>query len=355
MNQFLLLAVAEGCGPGMVPALLDPAADPGSLLARPPGDLPAAALRRLAAVDLGRRAQAWLDAARRSGLEVWTPDDPRYPGRLREAPLRPLCLFAGGRGEAAAGRAVAVVGSRTPTAYGLAATRDFTRACAEAGFAIWSGLAFGVDAAAHEAALEAGAPTVAVLAGGLDRPHPAAHQGLARRILAAGGLCLSEAPPGLRPTRGHFPRRNRILAGSVEAVLVVEAGERSGALHTARFAADAGVAVFAVPGPYTSPRSRGCHRLIAEGAAIAVDPGTLLAELGLEVSLHGDGDRGNALQLSGDEQRIVATLLAGPRPIDSVARESGLGEDRFLEVVYGLLGRGALLRLTGDLLAIGRS
>lgn len=354
MNPYLQLAVAEGCGPGLVAALLDPDADPRALLARPPARLPAAVLARLRDPALGRTARAWAEAARTHDLALWTPDASAYPRRLRDVPLRPLALFARGAGDGDASLAIAVVGSRTPTPYGIAATRDFVTALAEAGFAIWSGLAFGVDATAHETALDAGATTVAVLAGGLDAPQPAGNDGLARRILDGGGLWLSEAPPGLRPTRGHFPRRNRILAGACDAVLVVEAGERSGALHTARFAVDAGRVVFAVPGPYTSPRSRGCHRLIDDGAHVALDPASVLEHLGTECALRGRTQAAHALDLGADEQRVVALLATGPRPMDLAMRESGLEEDRFLEVVFGLCAKGVVQRLAGDLLARGR-
>ncbi|MGA0059429.1 MAG: DNA-processing protein DprA, partial [Planctomycetota bacterium] len=245
MDPFLLLAVAEGIGPGMVTALLDP--DIGADALRPDAglDLPPAPRRRLLSGRLRAEAQAWLDKAERHGQQVLTRADARYPGALRHAPLPPLTLFAAGEVDLLARTpSIAVVGSRTPTPYGIAAAHDFCAALARAGVVLWSGLAFGIDAIAHESAHAAGAPTVAVLAGGLDRPHPAAHEALARRILAAQGLCLSESPPERAPTRGHFPRRNRILAGAADAVLVVEAGDRSGTLHTARFAADAGRPVF---------------------------------------------------------------------------------------------------------------
>lgn len=356
MDPFLLLAVAEGCGPGLVTALLEPGADPRSLLVHPPAGVPPAIRARLRSSELREHARRWLAAARDHGLDLWTPASAAYPARLRHAPLRPLVLFACGDAAAldASRPAIAVVGSRTATAYGLAATRDFVTALADAGFVIWSGLAYGVDAAAHEAALAAGAPTVAVLAGGLDEPQPAGNQGLARRILAGGGLWLSEARPGLRPSRGHFPRRNRILAGGCDGVLVVEAGERSGALHTARFAADGGVSVFAVPGPYTSPRSRGCHCLIGEGAFIATDPAMVLQHLGIDSALDGRGERAQHLQLEADAQRVIAVLSSGPRPMDTALRESGLPEDRFLEIVFELCARGCLVKLEGDLLARGR-
>lgn len=347
-----MLALVEGCGPGLIAPLLEPGVDPRALLTDPPPGLPPAVLRRLRSADLAARAAHLRAEALRCGLAIWTPDCRDYPARLREMPLRPLVLFARGDPSAAGAsdRALAIVGSRTPTPYGIAATRDFASACARAGVVIWSGLAFGVDAAAHEAALAAGTQTVAVQAGGLDETQPPAHADLARRIVAHGGLVISEAPPGLRPLRGHFPRRNRIIALGSEAVLVVEAGERSGALHTAHHAADSGLPVFAVPGAYTSPRSRGCHYLIEEGASIARDPVALLRALQVESQLAGRGGSRD-LDLDADQEAVLAKLRSGPRPLDLVMRETGLDTQHFLAAMFGLLERGAAERLPGDLLA----
>ncbi len=353
MDAYLMLALAEGCGPGLVTDLLEPGADPRWLIAEPPPTLPPAVRHRLVSPELARRAQRVRAEAERLGLAIWTPDCADYPARLRDAPLRPLVLFAKGDAAAAAveHRALAVVGSRTPTPYGIAAARDFSAAVADAGVVVWSGLAYGVDATAHEAALDAGVPTVAVQAGGLDEVQPAGHTDLARRIVAGGGLLLSEAPPGLRPQRGHFPRRNRVLAAAVEAVLVVEAGIRSGTLHTARHAADAGVPVFAVPGPYTSPRSRGCHHLIEEGAHLAADPTALLRALSIETALrHRPGSA--AMETSADQQDLLARLAAGPRPTDLVMRECGLDSKRFLDALFALLEARRVQRVPGDLLAL---
>ncbi len=337
----------------MVGALLDPHADPVALLRSPPDDLPPAARGRLRDPDLRNRAARILDRAAALELTVLTPDGPGYPERLGPAPLRPNLLFRRGDGHALdpARPAVAVVGSRTPTPYGRAAALDFCGALARAGIVVWSGLAYGIDALAHEAALQADGPTVAVLAGGLAAIEPQGHARLAERIVASGGALLAEPPPDLRPRRGHFPRRNRILARAVDAVLVVEAGLASGSLHTARFAADVGVPVFAVPGPYTSPRSRGCHQLLGQGACIALDPAELLRDLGVAAA---DGNSTD-LALRGDLAAVYAALAGGPRPIDLVARETGLTRPRFLEAMVDGLTTGVLVRLAGDLLARGES
>jgi DNA processing protein len=215
---------------------------------------------------------------------------------------------------------------------------------------VWSGLAVGIDAAAHRAALAAAAPTVAVLAGGLDRVYPIEHEALARDIAARGGLLLSEAPPGRGARRGHFPRRNRIMAWGVDAVLVVEAGLASGSLHTAHFAAEAGVSVFAVPGPYTSRRSQGCHALIADGAQIARDPEDLLRRLGVDAALGSDAPALD-LELGADETALLAVLEQGPRPSDLVQREAALPSSRYLDALLSLTGKGLVRALPGDLVA----
>lgn len=351
MDPYLLLAVAEACGEGPVAALLDPAADPEQLLRQPP-PLPPRALARLLDPALPARAARVLRDAAALGLTVLTPNDEHYPERLQTTPLRPLVLFArGDPAHLAAEPAVAIVGSRTPTPYGQHAAAAFAAPLAAAGVALWSGLARGIDALAHQACLDRSTPTVAVLAGGLDRIYPPEHQALAERIAAAGCL-LSEAPPGLRARRGHFPRRNRIVAGATAATLVVEGSLASGALHTARFAAEAGSAVFAVPGPWTSERSQGCHRLIADGAMIAADPIGLLRDLGLQP--HTSNAAAVQLQLSADEQAVLQALQKGPRPSELVQRESGLERATFLAALLALQERGAVQTMPGDLLAAGR-
>lgn len=346
----LLLAVAEGLEPSLVPALLDPTADAADLLKNPPEDLPPRVRLRLAAPDLAARAAEWLRRASAHGLAVLHPDDPRWPEPLRDVALRPNVLFV--RGDPAALRhepAVAVVGSRTPTPYGLDAARQFAAALARAGCCLWSGLARGVDAEAHRAALDHGAPTVAVLAGGLDAIYPPEHRELADAICARGGCLVTELPPGLRAQRGHFPRRNRVLAGA-QAVLVVEAGRTSGSLHTARFCAEQGRPVFAVPGPWSSERSQGCHWLLREGAQVALDPSELLRDLGVTASI--DSPAAHALQLDGDADAILRCLAGGPRPADLVQRESGLPRAQFLRVRMQLEAAAVLRTLPGDLLAV---
>jgi len=208
------------------------------------------------------RVRLWLEIPRHH-LIGW--HDPDYPPLLRRSPAPPLALFVAGDPATLWHPAVAVVGSRSPTPNGRDNAASFARAFAASGLAVTSGMAAGIDTAAHLATLEAGGPTVAVLGTGPDVPYPRSNTGLLARI-AQHGTVVSEHLPGTGPLRQHFPSRNRILAGLSLGTVVIEAAHRSGALITARLAADAGREVFALPGSIHNPLSRGCHRLIRDGA-----------------------------------------------------------------------------------------
>ncbi|MCR9245606.1 MAG: DNA-processing protein DprA [bacterium] len=350
--SYLQIAIAEGFGEGPISAVLAPDVDLEGWLRDPPSPrtVPPRVAARLRDPGLRAAATAMREAAAGHGLTVLTPADPRYPDRLHDSPLRPLVLFCRGDPDAlAATPAVSVVGSRTPSAYGQEAGDQLARALARSGLVLWSGLARGVDAIAHRAALAARTPTVAVLAGGIDRLYPPEHLELAGNIVAAGGCVVSELPPGRRARRGHFVRRNRILASGASATLVVEASSTSGALHTARFAAECGRDVFAVPGTIFSDLSQGCHRLVTEGAVLVENAENLLRDLGVT-------GQGQARQLaeSADEQAIVDGLTGGARPSDLLQRESGLERPAFLRALLALAERGAIRRLPGDLWAAVR-
>ncbi len=340
----------------MVEALLDPQLDPTLIEAGNLPDrvaaLPPSVTARCRQVDaLRREADDWQRAAKRHNLHVLTPSHPAWPQLLADCPTRPLVLFVAGDLAALTQPGLAIVGSRSPTPYGQAAAADFSGAIARAGLCIWSGLARGIDAVSHRACIEQGTPTIAVLAGGLDRIYPADHGALAAEVRQKGGALVSESPPGVRPRRGHFPRRNRILAGATQCTLVVEAGISSGTMHTARAAGDAGRPIFAMPGPYTSPSSRGCHELIRDGAEIALDPAELLHGLGLAIGgVVEGGARG--LELSAEEQSVLDVLRAGPRPTDLVQREAGFERGPFLRVLLRLVQAGVVLELPGDLVAV---
>jgi DNA processing protein len=216
------------------------------------------------------RVDAWLGASRPGESHaLWTLDHPQYPQALRETHDPPLCLFVRGQVSAWPAQAVAVVGSRNPTRQGLENAQRFAASLAENGWCVVSGLALGIDGAAHQGALSTRVrcATVAVVGTGLDQVYPASHHGLAEDI-ASQGMLVSELLPGAAPLAAHFPRRNRLIAALSQASLVVEASLRSGSLITARLALDLGRDVLAVPGSIHSPQSRGCHALIKQGAKL---------------------------------------------------------------------------------------
>jgi len=221
------------------------------------------------------RAQHWLDVPNHH-LIGW--HDPDYPPLLRRSPTPPLALFVAGEPARLWHPAVAVVGSRSPTPGGRDNAASFARAFVACGLAVTSGMAAGIDTAAHLATLDAGGLTVAVLGTGPDVSYPRSNTRLLARI-AEHGAVVSEHLPGTGPLRQHFPSRNRILAGLSLATVVIEAAHRSGALITARLAADAGREVFALPGSIHNPLARGCHRLIRDGASLVESPGEVVDAL----------------------------------------------------------------------------
>jgi DNA processing protein len=217
----------------------------------------------------------WLDGPHHYLLPF---NDPRYPRLLAGLDHRPAALYASGNLGALGEPPFAAVGSRNPTQPGTDTAFEFARALAERGLAIVSGLAFGIDTAAHRGALAAQGVTIAVLGSGADVVYPAANRALAESIQHE-GLLLSEFPLGTPPRRANFPRRNRVIAGLARAILVVEAAHGSGSLITARAARDLGRPVFAVPGSIYNPLSRGCHELIKRGAKLAESADDILSEL----------------------------------------------------------------------------
>src|SRR4030095_2778803 len=223
------------------------------------------------------RTLAWLAEP---GHEIVAWDDTDYPRALLELGYPPPVLFFVGRRELLNRPALAIVGSRNATAQGLDNARNFAHALADAGLTIISGLALGVDAAAHEGALLGTGSTLAVVGTGLDRVYPARHRELAHRIANDGGL-LSEFPPGTPPREHNFPRRNRLISGLAKGVLVVEAAQKSGSLITARYAGEQGREVFAIPGSIHSPLAKGCHKLIRDGAKLVETAQDILEELGM--------------------------------------------------------------------------
>jgi DNA processing protein len=221
------------------------------------------------------RALDWLAGPNRHLLSCQHED---FPALLQSSPWPPLALFIDGDPLSLWQPAIALVGTRAPTAGGRDNARDFAGALATSGLTVSSGLAAGIDAAAHRAALEAGRPSIAVIGTGPDLTYPRHHQPL-HEAIAATGAVVSEYPPGTPARAGQFPARNRILAGLTLGTVVIEAAERSGALITARLAADAGREVFALPGSIHNPMVRGCHRLIRQGAYLTQHPEEVIEQL----------------------------------------------------------------------------
>ncbi|MBS3742804.1 MAG: DNA-processing protein DprA [Wenzhouxiangellaceae bacterium] len=279
---WLKLVLAPDLGPGRLDALGLEAERLGCLPDRSDRELKrlgldAKAVRALRDTDPERleAALAWLD---HPAHHLVTRIDTYYPPLLRRIPDAPLALFVNGDPGWLLRPQIAIVGSRNATAGGLSIAREFAEGLTRAGLVISSGLALGIDGAAHAAALDADGATVAVAGTGLDRVYPARHRDLAHRIVDNGAV-ISSFAPGIGPRAGHFPARNRIISGMSAGVVVIEAGIQSGSLITARLAGEQGREVFAVPGSIRNPMARGCHRLIRQGARLVESPAEIVEEL----------------------------------------------------------------------------
>ncbi len=273
---------------------------------------------------------AWLDAPDRHLVEADSPDMPEL---LRQITDPPTLLYVVGKKDALLQPALAIVGSRNPTRGGIENAYEFSRHLAGCGFCIVSGLAQGIDSAAHRGALDAGGQTVAFLGHGIDRVYPAENRDLAQRIAAQGALC-SEYPLGSPPRREHFPRRNRLISGLSLGTVVVEAARRSGSLISARLAAEQGREIFAIPGSIHNPLSRGCHQLIKQGAKLVESAEDIISELGplFEHFVKSANAPAIATEYSierdSDYESLLAVLSYDPASADQLALHSGLTIDQ---------------------------
>lgn len=256
------------------------------------------------------------------GAHILTWEDEGYPKLLAEIPDPPPVLYVRGELRPEDAWAVAVVGTRRASTYGREVTRRLVTVLAQSGVTIVSGLARGIDAVAHQTALEAGGRTMAVLGCGIDLVYPPEHRELARRIAAQGAL-VTEYPPGTPPEPGNFPPRNRIISGLSLGVLITEAGRDSGALITADYAAEQGRDVFAVPGSILSAGCAGTNRLIQNGATAVLDVADILQELNLTMVAEQKEAR-QALPTTETEALILAHLSAEPVHVDDLTRAVGL-------------------------------
>ena len=357
-NAWLAYALANGASRSKLPALLDRFGTIDRVVTAAQADLVATGLSRAAAEairnpDPGQLTQIQQWSAL-DGHTIVTRADSNYPALLAEIPDAPVLLYVRGNPEALCLPQIAIVGSRNATPGGLDNAMHFARHLSGRGFAIASGLALGIDAAAHQSALENDSITVAVLGSGPDQVYPAAHSKLADAIAVRGAL-ISEYPPGTPPRRANFPQRNRLISGISVGTLVVEAGTRSGALITARFAAEQGREVFAIPGSIHNPVAKGCHRLIQNGAKLVETADDILGEIsgilaGMVESIE-QNDTGATPQtdpaLSPDYQRLLKLMGWDPVTVDLLVKRSGLTADEVSSMLLILELEGRIEPLTG--------
>ncbi|MDO8597382.1 MAG: DNA-processing protein DprA [Sulfuricaulis sp.] len=278
------------------------------------------------------------------GHHLLTWSDPDYPALLREIPDPPLVLYIAGERQLLSAQQLAIVGSRNPTPMGRENARAFAKSLAGAGLAITSGMALGVDGAAHRGALEAGGKTIAVAGTGLDRVYPARHRDLAHEIVKHGAL-VSEFPLGTPPLPENFPVRNRIISGLSLGTLVVEAALQSGSLITARMANEQGREVFAIPGSIHAPQARGCHALIRQGAKLVETAQDILEELGPLAGVALQAAHENtppAPRLDSTMAMLLEHIGHDPVSVDVLIERSGLTADAVSSMLlqmelYGLV------------------
>ncbi len=319
---------APGIGPAKVRALLDHFGNLELAWRATPAELHEAGLDWRAIENLVKLRNSYdpdtdLRKVERAGAHILTWDDPAYPVRLREIPNPPPVLYVKGGLVESDQWALAIVGTRRATAYGKEAARAFANELALNGVTVVSGLARGIDAAAHQAALDAGGRTIAVLGHGIDQIYPPEHRKLAEQIVQHGAL-VSDYAPGTQPEAVNFPPRNRIISGLSLGVLVVEAGETSGALITADFAAEQGRDVFAVPGNVFARSSAGTNRLLRDGAAMALCAQDVLEQLNMTMVAQHIEARAAIPPQDETEQKLYSLLSSEPVHIDEIGRQTGL-------------------------------
>jgi DNA processing protein len=296
-----------------------------------------------------RTASDWLAT---QGHHLLSMDDANYPELLKQSGEAPLCLYIDGDPTSLLLPQLAIVGSRNATPGGLETARDFASHLARAGLTITSGLAAGIDTQAHRGALAGNGTTVAVLGTGPDQIYPPANAGLAEQIRASGAL-ISEFPPGTPPRRDHFPRRNRIISGLSLGVLVVEAGQRSGSLITARYSGNYGREIFAVPGSIHNPLSKGCHRLIKQGAQLVETAADIVAELGsLAGALESFPDHvapqsESPVHTDPDYAKLLDTMGFDPVSVNRMVKRSGLTAEQLSSMLLILELEGKVNSLPG--------
>jgi DNA processing protein len=357
----LLLALTPGIGPRLRKALLAHLGTAEAVLNAAASDLRAVPgigqklSRSIVAARHEIDVESELRDCRENGVTLIVESEAGYPSSLRTIPDPPGVLFVRGDILPSDGLAVAIVGTRHATQYGLAQAERLAAGLARCGYAIVSGLARGIDAAAHRGALKAGGRTLAVLGSGVLNIYPPEHEQLAAEVTARGAI-ISENHPRSPPLAGAFPQRNRIVTGLSLGVIVVEASERSGALISARHAMEQGREVFALPGRVDSRTSRGCHRLLRDGAKLVETVDDVLEELGplaTPTPIAGTPDsppirHPGELQLNEPEKAVLAAIDDEPMPIDNVISASGLPVQNVLATLSVLEMRRLIRRLGGN-------
>jgi DNA processing protein len=376
LEPLLRLALLPGVGPGRLATLIGRFGSADRVLAASPGEVQSVAgigaelarrLRGATEPAACERARAAIAAIQRVGAVAITPDDLLYPDAFRTLMDPPYLLFVAGDLSLLDTSGFAVVGTRQPTRYGHSAASSLSAALTAAGYTIISGMAKGIDAAAHTAALDAGGGTVGVLGHGIDRIYPAENRGLFLRM-RENGLLISEFVPGEQPRAGNFPRRNRLIAALSHGVLVVEMGSRSGAQHTVTFALEQGKEIFAVPGPIGSVVSEGTNQLLKEGARVVTSVDDILEELEGVGRLSLPSRRNPTVppvrstsggasvtpapaaaprDLPPEEARVLSALGAVTRHVDDLAADAGLATSTVLAALLGLELRGLVEALPG--------
>ncbi len=352
--DLIALCAVPDVGPATARRLVSAFGSPGAVFDAPPG--------ALAAVDRVSRKQALSiksftgrdevkKRARRlmdEGVRVETPESAGYPEPLNELGNdAPLVLYMKGDYMKEDRYAVSIVGSRRPTSYGKMVAEKLSSELSSMGFTVVSGLARGVDTAAHKGALAGGGRTVGVMGSGIDVPYPPENKALMERA-GRSGCVLSEFPPGMPPNRENFPRRNRLISGLSMGVLVVEAGGGSGALITARYALEQGKEVFAVPGNINSPASRGANDLIKEGARAVTRAEDIVQELAPLLRGFIKKQKKQApSDMGGDEKTLCDIMSEEPRHIDALSRQAGMPAAKALSVLLGLELRGIVKQTEG--------
>jgi len=350
LAPWLRLTLTPGVGPSVQRQLLAAFGLPGRIFdaghSAIAGVIGAPAARTLLDYDSAAAVELALEWADQPGNTILTLGDEAYPALLLEIPDPPVTLYVKGDPLLLSRQSIAVVGARSATPQGEANAEAFATSLSRAALCIVSGLALGIDAAAHRGGLSGPGSTVAVIGTGADRIYPARNAALARRIAEAGAI-VSEFPLGTAPLAHNFPRRNRLIAGLASGVLVVEAALKSGSLITARLATDCGRDVFAIPGSIHSPVARGCHRLIRDGAKLVEAASDILEELRLappEAAAAGD----SALPaVAGDEARIFAALGHDPVDMDTLVHRTSLTPEALYAILLELELDGRVSRLPG--------